>query len=88
MKLAAYVIVRDEETSLPVTLESVRPFVDEIVVCDTGSTDKTVDVAEAYTDHVLLHPKSEEWRANRAAFDFSAARNHALEYLDNLEWIG
>jgi len=89
MRLAAYVIVRDEELSLSVTLESVKPFVDEIVVCDTGSTDKTVEVARGYTDHVLIHPRSEEWRADRGAFDFSAARNHALMYLDNLDvdWI-
>ncbi len=89
MKLAAYVIARDEELSLSVTLESVKPFVDAIVVCDTGSTDKTIEVARAYTDHVLIHPRSEEWRQDRAAFDFSAARNFALEYLDNLDadWI-
>ena len=89
MRLVAYVIARDEETSLPITLESVKPFVDEIVVCDTGSTDKTLDVARAYTEHVLIHPRSEEWRQDRVAFDFSAARNHALEYIDNLDadWI-
>lgn len=89
MRLVAYVIARDEETSLLVALESVKPFVDEIIVCDTGSTDNTIDVARAYTEHVLIHPRSEEWRQDRAAFDFSAARNYALEYLDNLDadWI-
>jgi len=89
MKLAVYVIVRDEELSLPVTLESVKPFVDTIVVCDTGSTDKTVDVARAYTDSVLIHPRSEEWREDRSKFDFSAARNFVLDYLDDLDvdWI-
>lgn len=63
-------IVRDEESNLARCLESVRGLVDEIVVVDTGSQDRTVEVARRYTDSVFSFP----WNG-----DFSAARNYALD---------
>ena len=41
-------IVRDEEKNLPHCLESVRGIFDEIVVVDTGSTDRTVEIARSF----------------------------------------
>jgi len=43
-------IVRDEEPFLPRCLESVRNVVDEIIVVDTGSTDRTLEIAKELTD--------------------------------------
>ncbi|MFZ5652168.1 MAG: glycosyltransferase [Bacillota bacterium] len=63
-------IVRDEESNLARCLDSVRGLVDEIVVVDTGSRDRTVEVARRYTDRVFSFP----WSG-----DFSAARNYALD---------
>ena len=40
-------IVRDAEKTLGAALDSAKPFVDEMIVVDTGSVDKTVEVAEA-----------------------------------------
>jgi len=62
------VIARDEERLLGGALESVRPFSDEIVVVDTGSTDRTVEVARAAGARVVYH----DWQD-----DFAAARNAA-----------
>ena len=70
-------IVKDEENSLPGCLESVRGFVDEIVVVDTGSTDRTVEVAKSFG--ALVVPFS--WRD-----DFSAARNESLRQARG-DWI-
>ncbi len=70
-------IVRNEEGNLPRALSSVRDLVDEIVVVDTGSTDRTLDVARsegAVVDQI-------EW-----SDDFSAARNHSLSMAKG-EWI-
>lgn len=44
--------VKDEEANLRDCLESVVPVVSEIVIVDTGSTDKTVSIAQQYTDRV------------------------------------
>jgi hypothetical protein len=62
-------IVRDEESHLPACLESIRPIVDEIVMVDTGSTDRTIEIARWYGARVQVHP----WEG-----DFSAARNIGL----------
>lgn len=64
-------IVKDEERNLAGCLEGVRPFADEIVVVDTGSTDATERIARAYTDKVYSLPFSG---------DFAAARNASFSY--------
>jgi len=43
-------IVRDEEHCIEQVLSTSRPYVDQIVVVDTGSTDKTIQLAEAFVD--------------------------------------
>lgn len=67
--VTACLIVRDEADSLAACLESVRPFVAEIVVVDTGSTDGTRELARGLGATVVRVP----WRD-----DFAAARNAAL----------
>ncbi len=62
-------IVRNEAGVLPRTLEAARPWVDEIVVVDTGSEDATPEVARAWGAVVEHVP----WQD-----DFAAARNASL----------
>ncbi len=62
-------IARDEEQFLPGCLASVEGVVDQIVVVDTGSTDRTVALAEAAGAQVVHNPWQE---------DFSQARNASL----------
>ncbi|MCB2189422.1 MAG: glycosyltransferase family 2 protein [Deltaproteobacteria bacterium] len=64
-------IARDEESCLPRALASARDWVDEIVLVDTGSADRTREIARAYGARVYEHP----WRN-----DFSLHRNQALGY--------
>jgi hypothetical protein len=79
-------IARDEEAVLDRCLTSLRGLVDEIVVVDTGSTDRTADIARAHGATVGHFA----WTN-----DFAAARNHALELattpwrlvIDADEWI-
>ena len=75
--LSACLIVRDEEANLALCLEALRPFVDEICVLDTGSSDETLELARAGGALTA----SFEWTG-----DFSAARNASLE-LASSEWI-
>ena len=46
--LSLCMIVRDAERTLPACLTSIKPWVDEMVVVDTGSHDKTVDIAKSF----------------------------------------
>lgn len=77
MLLSAALIVRDEQKHLPDCLRSIQPLVDEIVVVDTGSRDRSVAIARRFGARV----ERIKWRGS-----FSAARNRALELADG-EWI-
>jgi hypothetical protein len=68
--LSACLIVKDEEELLPDCLASLAGVVDEIVVYDTGSTDRTVEIAQAAGATVLRGYWDD---------DFGRARNAALE---------
>ncbi|MFA5182750.1 MAG: glycosyltransferase [Syntrophales bacterium] len=70
-------IVKDEERLLPQCLESVKDVADEIIVVDTGSTDRTVAIAAGYGAHVYHHP----WEN-----DFSKHRNQSISYATG-DWI-
>ncbi|WP_082967422.1 glycosyltransferase [Paenibacillus oryzae] len=62
-------IVRNEEEELEKCLSSVKDIADEIVIVDTGSTDRTKEIAAQFTDRIL------DFKGND---DFSAARNYAF----------
>src|SRR4051794_30917732 len=68
--LSACLIVKDEEDLLPECLASLAGAVDEIVVYDTGSADRTIEIAEA-AGAVVLRGYWDD--------DFSRARNAALD---------
>ena len=71
--IAAALIVRDEARSIERCLKGVRPFVDRLLVVDTGSQDDTVERARAIGAEV--HHLT--WEG-----DFAGARNHALTLAD------
>jgi glycosyltransferase involved in cell wall biosynthesis len=52
LKISVAMIVKNEEEMLGRCLKTVKGA-DEIVVCDTGSTDKTVEIAKKFTDKVF-----------------------------------
>jgi glycosyltransferase involved in cell wall biosynthesis len=64
-------IVKDEETNLPACLTPLVDLVDEVVVTDTGSTDRTRDVARSFGARVVEFP----WTQS-----FAAARNACLQH--------
>jgi len=69
MKISACLIVKNETDHIATVLSSLEGF-DEIVVCDTGSGDDTVEIAKRFTDEVYT---DYIWND-----DFAEARNHAL----------
>ena len=75
--ICACLMVKNEEEHLPRCLNSIRNWVDKIVVVDTGSTDRTVEIARSYGAQVYHHA----WEG-----DFSKHRNQTLEYATG-DWI-
>lgn len=73
-------IVKNEEKHLPRCLKSVRGLVDELIIADTGSTDRTAAIAESYGAKVFPF----EW-----CDDFSKARNFAFSKagMDYILWL-
>jgi glycosyltransferase involved in cell wall biosynthesis len=77
MTVSLAMIVRDEELELARCLDSVRGAADDLVIVDTGSTDRTRDVAASYGARVFDFP----WRK-----DFAAARQHAFDQATS-DWV-
>jgi tetratricopeptide (TPR) repeat protein len=76
-RLSLCMIAKNEEQFLGDCLASVRDIVDEIILVDTGSTDRTVEIAESFGAKVFHH---------RWAGDFAAARNESLAHAAG-DWI-
>lgn len=70
-------IVKNEEANLADCLASLGDFADEIIIVDTGSTDRTVEIAESFGARV----EHFTW-----IDDFAAARNESLKYAGG-DWI-
>ena len=69
IKLSLAMIVKNEEATIERVLKSAIPFCDQMVVVDTGSTDKTVEIAKSLGAEIY----SFKW-----IDDFSAARNYSF----------
>ncbi len=80
MILSVVVITHNEEASLGRTLASVQPLVadgkGEIIVVDSGSTDRTVEIAKFFSAKVFV----EEWKG------YAAQKNSAIEKATG-DWI-
>ena len=76
-RITLCMIARNEERFLPECLTRARAAVDEIVLVDTGSTDRTVAIAESFGAKVLHFPWCD---------DFSAPRNHGIQAATG-DWI-
>jgi glycosyltransferase involved in cell wall biosynthesis/2-polyprenyl-3-methyl-5-hydroxy-6-metoxy-1,4-benzoquinol methylase len=77
IRLSLCMIVRDNSKTLAAALASIKPWVDEIIVIDTGSKDDTPAIAERMGARVYHFP----WPDS-----FSAARNESLKYARG-EWV-
>jgi glycosyltransferase involved in cell wall biosynthesis len=81
LTLSLCMIVRDEEEMLPRCLAAIRDAVDEIVVVDTGSTDRTIEIARSFGARVIEHAWTGSFAEARNV-SFDAATGDWVMYLD------
>lgn len=77
IRISACTITKNEEKNIERSIRSYKKYVDEIIIVDTGSEDRTVEIAEKLGAKVVTF----EWCG-----DFSKAKNKALEYASG-DWI-
>lgn len=77
MKISLCMIVKNEENFLRQSLSAVGRYVNEIIIVDTGSTDRTKEIARSCGAQVYDFPWCD---------DFSAARNFSLEQASG-DWV-
>lgn len=93
MKISATIITYNEQNNIARAIESLR-FCDEVVVVDSGSVDRTVEIADKLGARVLEHPwhgfaKQKNFAAEEARFDwiFSIDADESLsEALEGEMW--
>lgn len=74
-KISAILITRNEEKNIEGVLKSIE-WTDEIIIVDSGSDDKTAEIANKYTDKVFLR----EWEG------YASQKRYALSLANN-EWV-
>ncbi len=77
MTLSVCMIVKNEEKNISRALNSIKDIADEIVVVDTGSTDKTLDILSSFNVKIINY----KWTN-----DFAKARNVSLDNA-SCDWI-
>lgn len=78
MRLTVVILTKDEEKHIERCLASVRPFASRVLVVDSGSTDRTVELARAGGAEVLSNP----W------VNYATQMNWGIDHVDaEADWI-
>jgi len=85
LPISVFIITKDEEDRVPLAIKSVQGWVDEILVVDSGSTDKTVEVAKELGAKTFFN----EWKGygQQKIFSEALCRNKWLLNIDADEEI-
>lgn len=83
MKASVFILTKNSEATIGRAILSVKDF-DDIVVCDGGSSDRTVDIAQNLGARIFS--QSSDCLENGKVRDFSCLRNNCTSYCDN-DWV-
>lgn len=86
ISISLCMIVKDEESTLDTCLKSVSSLTDEIIIVDTGSTDRTKEIALRYTDKIFDYSWNDSF-ADARNFSISKASNEFILVIDSDEIV-
>lgn len=76
LPISVFIITKNEETHIQKTLESVKSM-DEVILVDSGSTDKTLTIAQSFSNVKIFH---HEWQG------YAKQKQYAMSLCSN-EWV-
>ena len=74
-------IVKNEEKTLARCLNSVYDLVDEIIIVDTGSSDRTVEIAAQFTEKIYRYLWNDDFAAARNEIGRASCRERVCPYV-------
>lgn len=80
-EISLCMIIKNEEETIGRCLDSVKDLVDEIIIVDTGSTDKSKEIVSKYTDKIYDFEWVDDF-AKARNFSFSKATKDYIMWLD------
>ena len=80
-EISLCMIIKNEEETIGRCLESVKDLVDEIIIVDTGSSDKSKEIVSKYTDKIYDFEWVDDF-AKARNFSFSKATKDYIMWLD------
>lgn len=86
VKLSLVIITYNEERNLAKTIESCRDIIDEIIIVDSGSTDKTIDIANKFGAKIFYNKFAGFGPQKQLAVNY--AKNDWVLCLDADEYLG
>jgi glycosyltransferase involved in cell wall biosynthesis len=90
IKLSIGMIVKNEEKTLERCLRSLIPLLNavpsELIITDTGSTDRTVEIAKKFTNHIIHFKWCDDFAAARNT-GLNEARGEWFMFIDSDEWF-
>ncbi len=87
LPITLIILTQDEEKNLPYCLENAAPHVSEIVVVDSGSADKTVEIAKQFGAEVLVRPFVNQAESFNWALEHAKVSQPWILRLDADEWV-
>ena len=85
--LSVLILTKNNERSIGYALHSIRCYADEIVILDSGSTDKTLDIASRYTDRIFYRDFDGHF-GKQKNYGMSLCRGEWIFILDSDEFVG
>lgn len=83
LKASVFILTKNSEATIGRAILSVKDF-DDIVICDGGSQDRTLDIAQNLGARIFS--QSSDCLENGKVKDFSCLRNSCMSYCDN-DWV-